>query len=103
MSGGGNLIDEGGKVLAAADLLQLALAAQFGSHGHDVNGLGAVVHLEHRAEDDAVGVAVEVLFLDDAHRPSGRAGLDEHCAQARLFRLQILRRQAVGRHVRIPG
>ena len=77
----------------AADLLERAALIEPVADGDLVDGLGALIEVEHRGEDLAVPAAVEVLGLQDlGGLRDGRLG-EQHRAEHRLLGVEVLRRQ----------
>jgi hypothetical protein len=95
---GGDGAGEGVDRALSSDLLEAALLAQALGDREDVDPVAVLVEVEHRAVDDAVLVAVEVLrtqaLLDDqaVHRLVGEKDRSEH----RLLGLEVVRRRRGG-------
>ena len=80
----------------AADLLEHFLFAQGLGERHEVNGLVVARELEHRLEDDAVCLAVEVVRAQEFLRLGDGFLLDEHGAEHGLLGFYILRGNPLG-------
>ena len=89
-----NAVGELGDERRAADRLQLALLAQRLSERHGVDGGAAFGEVEHRGEDLAVRLAVEVVG-PEAHLDGAIAGVvvEEDAAEDELLSLEVLRRE----------
>src|SRR5215210_6297027 len=86
------LVDAG----PAADLLELAALLERVDERDRVDGLALLVEGEAGAEDGAVALAVEVLGREDLGHGADRARREQHRAQHRLLRLEVLRRYTWG-------
>ena len=79
--------------LPAAGALEHALAVELGAQGDDVDLLAALEQREHPAVDEAVSVAVEIVRGEQFRDRGDGVGVDQHGAQHRLLRLEVVRRQ----------
>ena len=75
----------------AADLLEHFLFAQRLGERHEVDGLVVARELEHRLEDDAVRLAVEIIRAQEFLRLGDGFFFDEHGAEHGLLSLDVLR------------
>ena len=79
--------------LAPPGALEHALALELGADGDHVDLFAALEQREHAAVDEPVGVAVEVVGGEQLGDRRDRVGIDQHGAEHRLLRLQVVRRQ----------
>ena len=89
--------DEGVQVHRAADPAQRSGPLQLRGHRDRVRGLAARVQIDDRVEDERVGRLVEVCGPQRLHHVGDRILGQQHAAQHRLLRIQILRRLPVER------
>ena len=85
----GQRVDE----VAPPGALEHALALELGADGDDVDLLAALEQREHAAVDEPVGVAVEVVGGEQLGDRRDGVGVDQHGAEHRLLRLEVVRRQ----------
>ena len=95
VDGGGSVIAERGEVARAADCLQFAIPFQRLRDGDHVYRLAVLEEAEHRREDAAVGLAVEVLGVQEVRHLDDRVAIYQDGAEHGLLRVQVLWRQSV--------
>ena len=80
----------------ATHLVQLSRALEVIRHRDGVHGLGAVEHLVHGVEDGAVGVEVEVLFVQIDEALLEDVLREQHGREDRLLGGSVLRHRHIG-------
>ncbi len=103
VDGGGRVVAEGGEVAGAADRLELAVALERLRDRDDVDRLAVLEELQHRGVDAAVGLAVEVLRVEEVRDLDDRVAVDEDGAEHGLLGVEVLGRQSVDHGWRVPG
>ncbi len=91
---GGRGVGELGEVGRPADLREPLAVAQVGGDRHDVDGRARQRQRLRRLVDAAVGVAVEVLRLEDLEHPVERLAAEEDGREHRRLGVQIVRGDA---------
>ncbi len=84
-------LDQGVHEGFAADALEHALLFEGRAQCDGVDLFAEGVHVADRAEDEAVGVAVEVVFDDELGRDGDGVGADDHRAEERLLGVEVVR------------
>ena len=102
MDGGGRVVAERGEVARAADRLQLAVALERLRDRDDVYRLAVLEQVQHRREDAAVGLAVEILGVEEVRDLDDRVAVDEDGAEHGLLGVQVLWRQSVDHGWAVP-
>jgi hypothetical protein len=90
VDGGGSVVAESGKVSGAAHRLQIVVAFQGLGDGDDVYRLAMLEELEHGAEDAAVGLAVEILGVQEVRHFDDGVAVDQDGAQHGLLGVHVL-------------
>ena len=87
-------VHQRGDVGGAAHFVQLAGASQLVLQRNEVDGAAPLGELHHLVEDAAVGVAEEVLGVDDLRREVERVVVQQDRAEHRPLRLEVVRKRA---------
>jgi hypothetical protein len=103
MDRGRRLVAQAGEVRAAADLLELVRSLEHLRHGHDVDRLPALEQIEHRREDQAVRLPVEVVRAEELGDLDHGVPVDEDGAENGLLGLEALGRKAIDHAGRTPA
>ena len=88
-------VDEARDVGDAADVLELRRPRQRFLQRDQVDGVAALVELDHRLEDAAVRVAVEVAGVDDRRGVVERVVAEQDAAEHRALGVEVVRRRAI--------
>ena len=95
VDGGRRLVRELREIGPAADLLQVLATFERLGDRDEVDRLPPLEELEHRLVDRAVGLAIEVLRLEEFRDLDDRLAIDQDGAQHRLLGFEAVRGQAV--------
>jgi len=92
---GGSVVAQRREVARSADSVQLARALQRLRDGDHVDWLAMLEQLQHRGEDAAVGLAVEVLGMEEVRHLNDGVAVDEDGPEHGLLGIEVLGRQSV--------
>ena len=91
VGGGRHDLDQGVHEGLAADAFEHALLFKGGAQGDGVDLFAEAVHVADGTKDDAMGVAVEVVFDDELGGDGQCVGAHDHRAEKRLLGVEVVR------------
>ena len=95
MNRGRGVVPEGGEVAGSADRLEFGGAFErLGDRDH-VDWLAVLEQVQHRGKDAAVGLAIEILRVEEVRDLDDRVAVDEDRPEHGLLGVEILGRQSV--------
>ena len=89
-------VDERGDVGRAADLVELAGPPELFLQRDQIDGVAALGELDHLVEDAAVGVAEEIVGVDDLGGEVERVVVQQDRAEDGALRFEVVRQRAFG-------
>ena len=89
-------VDERSDVGRPANLVQIAGPPELLLERHQIDGIAALGQLDHLVEDAAVGVAEEIVRVDDFCGEVERVIVEQDGAEDRPFGFEIVRQRAIG-------